>query len=77
MVKNACTGEFNESRSPSATVVGAMFQPFRCRPGLRYCHISNAMHDTNTVEEQATYVMCDSCTFSYVGPLFLIALRIS
>ena len=39
--------------------------------------MSSAMHDTNTVEEQATYVMCDSYAFSYVGPLFLIALRIS
>ena len=46
-------------------------------PGLGYYYISNAMQDTDTVQEQATYVMCDSNTFSYVIPLLLMALRIS
>ena len=45
--------------------------------GWGYYHISKAMQDTNTVQEQATCVMCDSNTFPYVRPLFLMALRIS
>ena len=40
--------------------------PIRGLSGWGYYHISNAMHDTNTVEEQATYVMCDSNTFSLI-----------
>ena len=45
--------------------------------GWGYYHIPKAMQDSNTVQEQATYVMCDSNTFPYVRPLFLMALRIS
>ena len=39
--------------------------------------MSNVMQDTNTVQEHATLVMCDSDTFYHVGPLFLMGLRIS
>ena len=49
----------------------------KCITGLGYYHTSNATHDTNTVQEKATSVMCDSDTFFYVGCLFLMALRIS
>ena len=54
-------------------------QPPICQliPGSGYYHNSNAMRDTNTVQEKATSVMCDSDTFFYVASLFLIALRIS
>ena len=33
-------------------------------PGWGYYHISKSMQDSNTAQEQATYVMCDSDTFS-------------
>ena len=45
--------------------------------GSGYYHISNVMHDTNTVQEKPTSVMCDSNTCSCVAPLFRMALRIS
>ena len=45
--------------------------------GWGYYNISKVMEDSNTVQEEATYMMCDSNTFSYVRPLFLMALQIS
>ena len=41
-----------------------------------YC-ISNAMHYSNTALETTALVMHDCNTFFCVGPLFLMALRIS
>ena len=38
--------------------------------GWGYYHSSNAVHVTNTVQEKATSVMCDSDTCFYVGVLF-------
>ena len=38
--------------------------------GWRYYHTSNAMHDTNTVQEKGTSVMCDSDTFLYMVIFF-------
>ena len=42
-----------------------------------YYHISNAMQYSNTAMDNTSLVMCDSKSFSYGLPLFLMALRIS
>ena len=49
----------------------------RAQSDWGYCHVSNAMYDTNTVQENPTVVMCDSNRFFYVVPNFLMALQIS
>ena len=40
-------------------------------------YISNAMQDTNTVQEKSTLVMCDTNTFSFVMQLTYVDLQIS
>ena len=46
-------------------------------PGWVYSHISNATQYSSTALEDTPLMICDSNTFFYVVPLFLMALRIS
>ena len=40
-----------------------------------YYHISNTMQYSNTAMDNTPLVMCDSKSFSYLMPLFLMALN--
>ena len=46
-------------------------------PGVIYNLISNAVQYSDTALETTPLVMCDSNTFFYVVPLFLMTLQIS